>query len=106
MTSANKSKGQEKLLEEMSAELAQLTGKPEQYVMIIIQNNVPMIFAGDREDCCYIEVKSIGSLSPSKMSKVLSNLIHSRLGISANRVYINFEDIDASKWGFNGNTFG
>ena len=94
------------LQKEISKMVADLTGKPEDYVMTIIQSNSQMTFAGSDEPCCFIEVKSIGSLNPSSMSKSLCGLISSKTNIKANRIYIEFIDVNASNWGFNNSTFG
>ena len=105
-TSSNQIKNEQDLLESLSLEISRLTGKPEQYVMAIIQTGVPMSFAGTNASCCFVEVKSIGSLDPDKMTNSLCNLIESKTGIPSNRIYIAFEDFEASKWGFNRKTFG
>ena len=94
------------LLKELSSELASLTGKPEKYVMCLLQANVPMTFGGSNEPSCYVEIKSIGALKPPKMTESFCNLINLRTSIPTNRIYISFEDIAASQWGFNGQTFG
>ena len=86
--------------------VADLTSKPENYVMTMIQRDLTMTFAGSDEPCCFIKVKSIGSLSPSSMSKSLCELIESKTNINMNRIYIEFVDIKASNWGFNSSTFG
>ena len=86
--------------------VADLTGKPESYVMTMLQRDTKMTFAGSDEPCCFVKVKSIGSLSPSSMSKSLCDLISSKTNINKNRIYIEFTDIEASNWGFNGSTFG
>tara|TARA_Y100001968_G_C19411358_1_gene746479 strand:+ start:1577 stop:1918 length:342 start_codon:yes stop_codon:yes gene_type:complete len=86
--------------------VADLTGKPEDYVMTMIQKDIMMTFAGSDEPCCFINVKSIGSLEPSSMSKSLCELIASKTNINTNRIYIEFIDVKASHWGFNGSTFG
>ena len=96
----------DQLLKELSAELANLTKKPEKYVMSLLQTNVPMTFGGSEAPCCYVEIKSIGSLHPSEMTQSFCNIIESRAKIPADRIYINFEDVDPSQWGFNGQTFG
>lgn len=36
----------------------------------------------------------------------ICELIQSRTGIPANRIYIGFDDVQASCWGWNGSTFG
>ena len=86
--------------------IADLTGKPENYVMTMIQRDSQMTFAGSDEPCCFISIKSIGSLNPSSMSKSLCNLIASKTNIKENRIYIEFVDIKPSNWGFNSSTFG
>ena len=94
------------LLKEISKKVAELTGKPENYVMTLIQNNSQMTFAGSDEPCCFIKLKSIGSLNPSSMSKSLCELIESKTNIKTNRIYLEFIDVKAGNWGFNGSTFG
>ena len=94
------------LQKEISKMVADLTGKPESYVMTMIQSNSQMTFAGSDEPCCFIKLKSIGSLTPSSMSKSLCELIESKTNIQANRIYIEFTDVKASNWGFNGSIFG
>ena len=94
------------LQKEISEMVADLTGKPENYVMTMIQGDIPMTFAGSDEPCCFIKLQSIGSLTPSSMSKSLCDLIASKTNIKANRIYIDFVDVKASNWGFNCSTFG
>ena len=94
------------LQNDISKMVAELTGKPENYVMTMIQTNVKMTFAGSDEPCCFIKVKSIGSLNPSSMSKPLCELIASKTNINTKRIYIEFIDVKASNWGFNSTTFG
>ena len=94
------------LQKDISKIIADLTGKPENYVMTMIQRDVKMSFAGSDEPCCFIKVKSIGSLKPSSMSKSICELIASKTNINTNRIYIEFFDVKASNWGFNGSTFG
>ena len=94
------------LQKDISKMIAVLTGKPENYVMTMMQRDIKMTFAGSDEPCCFIKVKSIGSLSPSSMSKSLCDLIRSKTNISTNRIYIEFIDVKASNWGFNCSTFG
>ena len=94
------------LQKEISKMVADLTRKPENFVMTMIQTDTKMTFAGSDEPCCFIKVKSIGSLDPSSMSNSLCELIASRTNINTNRIYIEFIDVKASNWGFNGSTFG
>ena len=106
MTSLPKIDNQDELLKKLSLALSTSTGKPENYVMTILQCNVPMTFAGSNEPSCFIEVKSIGSLKPSLMTSIFCEIINNLTNIPSSRVYISFEDIDSKNWGFNNKTFG
>ena len=93
-------------LQQLSSLLAEQTGKPEAYVMTLLETGVPMTFAGSPEPCAYVEVKSIGALRPPAMTAAFCDLISARTGVPANRIYIGFDDVPASCWGWNGSTFG
>ena len=56
--------------------------------------------------CCFLEIKSIGSLSPSDMAKPISDFVYEQMGIPIDKIYISFEDVPASLWAWNGRTFG
>ena len=94
------------LQKEISKMVSDLTGKPESYVMTMIQSDLQMTFGGSDEPCCFIKLKSIGSLNPSSMSKSFCELIASKTNIKTNRIYVEFIDVKASNWGFNNKTFG
>jgi phenylpyruvate tautomerase len=97
------------LLLDLSRELASLLGKPERYVMTLLDGGRPMTFAGDASPCAYVEVKSIGSLAgdqPSRICKALCELLARHLALRADRVYIGFDDVPARLWGWNSETFG
>ena len=97
---------QQEMIRTLSQNIAALTGKPESYVMVLLEPNKQMSFAGNSKPCCYVEVKSIGSLNPSKMSACLCSLIEQATSIPIDRIYINFQDIKSNFWGFNSSTFG
>ena len=93
-------------LKNCSQLVSKLTKKPEQYVMIRLFDQTPLYFNKDQSPACFIDFKSIGFLNPSEMSKEISTFILNQIGIPIDRVYICFEDIDASNWSWNGKTFG
>lgn len=97
------------LLKSLSASLAKHTGKPESYVMTAFEPDVPMTFGGTTDPVCYIEIKSIGSMSSAQtkaMSQDFSEQIQAALGVPQNRTYIEFADAKGYLWGWNGSTFG
>ena len=107
---------EQKQAEELCAALSKVTaeviGKPEAYVMAIV-DAVPagrvMLMAGERGAAAFVEVRSIGGLG-AKVNKALSarvcELAEAKLGIAPDRVYLNFTDIPAGSWGHDGATFG
>ena len=94
-----------KLLEEISILVSSLTNKSKKFVMAKLDDNSEMYFA-DESPCCFLEIKSIGSLNPSEMAGPISNLVYEKIGIPIDKIYISFEDIPASMWAWNGRTFG
>lgn len=99
----------EAFLKQLSLRLAKHTGKPESYVMTAFEPEVPMTFGGTVEPVCYIEVKSVGTMSPAQtkaMSQDFSQIVVETLGVPANRTYIEFNDAKGAMWGWNGSTFG
>ena len=94
-----------KLLEEISILISSLTNKSKRFVMAKLDDNCEMYF-DDEGPCCLLEIKSIGSLNPSDMSKALSDFVYERIGIPIDKIYISFEDVSASMWAWNGKTFG
>jgi len=94
-----------KLLEEFSILISSLTNKSKRFVMAKLNDNCDMYF-NDRSACCFLEIRSIGSLNPSEMSKSISNFVYEKMEIPLENIYISFEDVSASKWAWNGRTFG
>ena len=94
-----------KLLLEISKLIASLTKKSKRFVMAKLDDESTMYF-DDQTPCCFIEIKSIGSLNPSEMAKPISNFVFEKVGIPINKIYISFENVPASMWAWNGRTFG
>ena len=94
-----------KLLEEISILISSLTNKSRSFVMAKIDDNCQMYFDNETPSC-FLEIKSIGSLHPSEMAKPISDFVHKKMGIPIDRIYISFEDVQASLWAWNGRTFG
>ena len=98
-------KDKKKLLEEFSILISSLTNKPKKFVMAKLDDDSKLIFAGEGP-CCYLEIKSIGSLNPSLMANPICNFVCDKLNIPIDKIYICFEDVPAEMWGWNGRTFG
>ena len=94
-----------KLLEEIVILISSLTNKSKRFVMAKVDDNCEMYFNDDAPSC-FLEIKSIGSLSPSEIAKPISDFVYEKMGIPIDKIYISFEDVPARLWAWNGTTFG
>ena len=84
-------------------------GKPESFVASLFEESAATSFAGTICPVAFLEVKSIGGLTPEvnkKLSKAICEYMNDQLNIPPTHTYINFIDIPAANWGCNGSTFG
>lgn len=90
-----------------SALVAAQLGKPERYVMVSVEHNPAMQFAGSDAPLAYLELKSIGlpEGATAGISSALCELVATEAGIEADRVYIEFTDAPRKMWGWNSSTF-
>jgi phenylpyruvate tautomerase PptA (4-oxalocrotonate tautomerase family) len=96
------------LLASLSKIVAETIGKPQQYVMVAA-SQAAMQMSGAAGDAAFVDVRSIGGLSGDvnrKLSQKVCKLLNDSLGVPANRIYLNFTDVPAGQWGWNGSTFG
>ncbi len=105
ITTSAKVSDKKKLLEEISILISSLTNKSKRFVMAKLDDNSDMYFEDERP-CCFLEIKSIGSLNPSEMAKPLSDFVYEKMGIPIDKIYISFVDVTASMWVWNSRTFG
>ena len=96
------------LLGSLSKAVAGTIGKPEQYVMVSI-SKAAIVMSGKPGEAAFVDIRSIGGLSDDvnrKLSQQICKLLNESIGISPDRIYLNFTDVDAPNWGWNGSTFG
>ena len=95
------------LLARASGTVAELLGKPESFVMVILEDGRDIVFAGSSAPAAYLELKSLGlpELKTAHYSRVLCDLLTDTLGIPAERVYIEFAAPPRHLFGWNGATF-
>jgi len=96
------------LLVALSELVAGTIGKPEQYVMVSI-TPASILMAGKPGDAAFVDIRSIGGLNANvnrQLSQKICSLLNKVLSLPPDRVYLNFSDLEASNWGWNGSTFG
>ncbi|CAI9099333.1 OLC1v1036133C9 [Oldenlandia corymbosa var. corymbosa] len=87
-------------LKDASKAVAKIIGKPESYVMIVLNGAVPVTFAGTEEPAAYGELISIGGLGPSvngKLSSAIAEILQTKFSIDSSRVYIKFYDVEVNQ---------
>ena len=105
ISTSAKIEDKKKLLEEISVLISSLTNKSKRFVMAKLDDN-SMFYFDNQSPCCFLEIKSIGSLKPSEMAKPISDFIYAKMGIPLDKIYISFDDVPATLWAWNGRTFG
>ncbi len=97
----------EGLLSAASRAVAGMLGKPERYVLVTLEAEAPMIFAGSHAPCAYLELKSIGLPDDrtADLSRALCDNLGPALKVAPERIYIEFSNAEPHLWGWNGETF-
>ncbi len=95
------------LITHASKIVSEMLGKSESYVMVALQSNTPMSFAGSTAPTAYLELKSLGlpEQRTAEFSANLCQLIEQQLNIPAARIYIEFTNGQHNLWGWNNKTF-
>lgn len=95
------------LASDASTLVADQLGKPERYVMVSVEHNPVMQFAGSDGPLAYLELKSIGlpESATAGLSEALCRLVSDSTGVDSERIYIEFSDAPRKMWGWNGGTF-
>jgi phenylpyruvate tautomerase len=96
------------LLASLSKIVAEIIGKPEDYVMVSA-STAAILMSGKPGDAAFVDIRSIGGLNGDvnrRLSQKVCGLLNQSLGVPQNRIYLNFSDVDAGNWGWNGETFG
>ena len=93
----------------LSRTVAEVIGKPEQYVQAIVSHDLPaMLHGGQPGAAAFVEVRSIGGLTAKVNGQLAARIcaLLAELGIPGPRTYMNFIDVAAGSWGHDGTTFG
>lgn len=72
-------------------------------------NQSAMLMSGKGGEAAFVDIRSIGGLSGDvnrTLSQQICKLLNDSLRIAPDRIYLNFIDIEAANWGWNGSTFG
>jgi phenylpyruvate tautomerase len=100
-------KAERAILKNASTLIAEQLEKPESFVMIAMETDTPMLFAGSDDPVAFLELKSVGlpARKTKDLSEALCQLVEGHLGIPRDRVYVKFIDVKGHMWGWKGDTF-
>ncbi len=95
------------IAEQASALTADILGKPDSYVMVKIQTEQTLIFAGNNEPAAHVKLKSLGlpEDKTADFSASICAFINEQLDINSARIYIEFVNPERHMWGWDGKTF-
>jgi phenylpyruvate tautomerase PptA (4-oxalocrotonate tautomerase family) len=98
---------EQEIAEQASRFIAELLGKPESYVMVRLQTQQTLLFAGSKEPAAHIKLKSLGlpENRTSEFSASLCEFISSLTKIETSRIYIEFFSPERHMWGWDNKTF-
>lgn len=99
--------GVQALLKKTSKFAAEMLKKPEEYIMVSLSFDNAMMFAGAIGPLAYVTVKSIGLPKErcAEYSSAICGFLEKELSIPADRVYVDFVDIQGKMFGWNRKTF-
>lgn len=97
----------DEFLAQLTRQIAQLLGKPEQYVAVHVSAGQRIMFSGTNEPAALIDLVSIGlSKNQTKeISQELMTVFEEKLNINPQRIFIKFFDFDEKMIGWNKTTF-
>ena len=95
------------VLNQLSVMISQTLGKPESYVMIKLNDQQQLLFAGTDEAAAYCSLTSLGLSDDNTAfySEAICHFLESNLNIPAARTYIEFKAPERSLFGWNKGTF-
>jgi 2C-methyl-D-erythritol 2,4-cyclodiphosphate synthase len=94
-------------LKQLSANVAQALGKPEQYVAVQVSAGQKLFFAGTNDPAVLMELVSIGlpTDKTANISKQIMSLFEEQFHIKTDRIYLKFTNVAGNMMGWNKGTF-
>jgi len=100
---------QASLMKSLSSTVAGALGKPEGYMMVVLELGLPMLMGGQGEPAAFFEVRSVGTISgqqAARLSESVGEVLSRATGVPAARIYSNYAGVPGAMWGHDGGTFG
>jgi len=107
-TNVAKSAIKSTIINDLTKIISEILGKPEKYVSVVIIPGLWMSFGGTEEPCAtcsFTSVNSFDAESNRRYSKVLMDFLTDALGVSNERMYIDFHRASREFMGYKSDTF-
>ena len=87
--------------------VTEILNKPESYVMVRVQTEQSLLFAGSNEPAALVQLKSLGlpEKNTSELSSSICDFISTEFNINSTRIYIEFSSPERHMWGWDKRTF-
>ena len=95
---------QEELARTLSAAVASALSKPEMYVCVEVIHSPNLLFGGSKDPAAMVQVSSVGGSITSVITPITEAV--SKVNVSPQRIFVNFQVYTGANWGMNGSTFG
>ncbi len=97
----------EVLQKKLTKAAAEALGKPEKFVMVAIEERVPLWMAGEKlTKGAYLAVRLVGDASRdayTDLTKRICDILAEEFGIAGTAVYVSYHPVES--WGWDGHLF-
>lgn len=83
-----------------------LPGKTSNYFMCAVEDNISMMFHGDKQPTAFVEVKIFGKSTReayTDLTAAICDVMNDCAGVAPDYCYVKFEEVE--NWGFNKRLF-
>lgn len=91
---------------QLTSSISLLPGKTSNYFMCAVEDNISMMFHGDKQPAAFVEVKIFGSSTReayTNLTAKICDILEENAGVSPDFCYVKFEEVE--NWGFNKRLF-
>ncbi len=106
---ALEAKTEQALLRSLSSAVASALGKPESYMMVVVEPRAAILMGGSPDPAAFCDVRSVGTISGAaakSLSAAVAGILAEQAKIPGERVYLNLAGVPGAMWGHDGGTFG
>jgi phenylpyruvate tautomerase PptA (4-oxalocrotonate tautomerase family) len=102
-------KTEQSILKSLSSAVASLLGKPESYMMAVLEPRAAILMGASPEPAALCEVRSVGTISGAQaasLSAKICEILSQQAKVPGDRIYLNLAGVPGAMWGHDGGTFG